>query len=198
MAVRPRIKWKFRSGISTVIKGMSAATRTQLVEVAKVLRDEMKEKVGGKGGGRTYTHAFWYSGPFPTGKLMKGKRLGSPITASAPGQPPAKQTGALYDSIRVDLGTDASGKRAQGVKKSGMFKLRVGTNLKYGRWLEFDWRQANGRVRAARPWAMPATRTAKSKMKAEWKNLRGVLKARLKGTLSMDQTPQKEADKNVI
>jgi HK97 gp10 family phage protein len=60
--------------------------------------------------------------------------------SSAPGNPPAVQTGHLRRSVQVDRSQVASNLRAT-----------VGTNVPYGRYLEFGTRKM-----AARPWARPA------------------------------------------
>lgn len=66
-------------------------------------------------------------------------------TASAPGQPPAVDTGRLRASIDSDLGADSRGLVA-----------RIGTNVVYARHLEL------GTVRmAARPFLRPALKAAK-------------------------------------
>lgn len=66
------------------------------------------------------------------------------VLASKPGEPPNTDTGRLVQSIKFDF-------------KEGGLIGRVGTNLKYGAWLEFGTKDV-----AARPWLSAAIReTAK-------------------------------------
>ena len=76
-----------------------------------------------------------------TGKGRKYK--GQPTTASAPGQPPAAQTGTLRRSVQID-DTNAKGDNPT---------ARVGTNLAYGRYLEYGTKRI-----APRPWLSTALR----------------------------------------
>ena len=62
------------------------------------------------------------------------------VDVSAPGHPPNSDTGRLVKSIGFDLDSQ---------KLAG----RVGTNLKYGAWLEFG-----TQTMAPRPWLSPAFR----------------------------------------
>lgn len=66
------------------------------------------------------------------GKLVRSKKLVYGAHPSKPGEPPRKQTGRLLGSVAWEI--------------SGLV-ARVGTNVKYGRWLEL----ATARM-AARPW----------------------------------------------
>lgn len=62
------------------------------------------------------------------------KRNGRTVNVSKPGDPPNTDTGRLAQSIKFDF------------QKNGLVG-RVGTNLKYGAWLEFGTERI-----AARPW----------------------------------------------
>lgn len=66
------------------------------------------------------------------GKLIRSKKLVYNANPSKPGEPPRKQTGRLLGSVAWEI--------------SGL-AARVGTNVKYGRWLEL----ATARM-LARPW----------------------------------------------
>jgi len=59
---------------------------------------------------------------------------------SAPGQPPATDTGRLVNSVNISR---------------AFAEIRVGTNLEYGKVLEFGTRHV-----APRPWLLPAARDA--------------------------------------
>jgi HK97 gp10 family phage protein len=60
------------------------------------------------------------------------------VHVSAPGQPPNSDTGRLAQSIQWEIDSDR-------------LHAKVGTNLKYGAWLEFG-----TKTMAARPWLAPA------------------------------------------
>lgn len=70
-------------------------------------------------------------------------RMGKQTRASAPGDPPAAQTGHLRGSVQVDLS------RLQESNPRG----RAGTNVNYGLFLELGTRKM-----APRPWARPTAR----------------------------------------
>jgi len=86
-----------------------------------------------------------------------GENLSPTHQASAPGQYPATDTGRLVSSVRMlpDVGTS----------------YVVGTNVEYGRWLEFG----TSRM-AARPWLLPSFERAKIGVERE---LRARLEAKL-------------------
>ena len=67
---------------------------------------------------------------------------------SAPGEPPRRQTGALRDSVSVELAPDR-------------LSATVGTNLDVGAQLEFGTRDM-----APRPWLAPAADNARPKIRA--------------------------------
>ena len=94
----------------------------QLVGTAAIiLQTRMKQQLSHRGAGT------WYKG--------------NPAPSSAPGQPPAVQTGNLRRSVQVDL----SQQRAPNPT------ARVGTGIKYGFFLEFGTKHI-----APRPWARPS------------------------------------------
>lgn len=88
-----------------------------------------KEGTGVKGDG---------GGTQPTGPRNR-KKLIYGAFPSRPGEPPRKQTGRLQSSIAHEL-------RVRGLFGRGLL-ARVGTNVKYGRWLELGTRRM-----APRPW----------------------------------------------
>ena len=67
----------------------------------------------------------------------KGRNLSTTHQASAPGQPPATDTGVLASSIYV--------------KKTGRLSGQVGTDKEYGFWLEYGTRSIE-----PRPWLAPS------------------------------------------
>lgn len=77
------------------------------------------------------------------GKRYNPKRR---VTVSKPGDPPNSDTGRLVQSIRFEF------------REGGLVAL-VGTDLKYGTWLEFGTKKM-----AARPWLLPATRKAQREL----------------------------------
>lgn len=79
--------------------------------------------------------------------------------ASAPGQYPASDTGVLASSVRMIM------------PSAGSIRGEVGTNVTYGKYLEFGTSKM-----AARPWLLPSFKKAKIGVEAE-------LKAMLEGKL---------------
>lgn len=72
-----------------------------------------------------------------SGTIRKVTKGGKRHQASAPGEPPKSDTGRLVGSIRHQIARDG-------------LSAVVGTNLKYGRHLEFGTKRMK-----ARPWLMP-------------------------------------------
>ena len=98
--------------------------------------------------GRTYDTTFFTDAQ---GRVRPG-RARVPHTASAPGQYPASDTGRLASN--VDFRLPAPG-RMQGI---------VGTNIVYGRYLEFGTSRMS-----ARPWLLPSFEKAKVGVEARLK-----------------------------
>jgi hypothetical protein len=110
---------------------MLAETSRRINASAIVVHDHAKKLIGVEGTGsaiKTMTHS--YGGRQRTVK-KKGMVFGHAV--SAPGEPPRKQTGRLQGSIAWEM-----------VSK---ILARVGTNVKYGKWLE----RGTNRMKA-RPW----------------------------------------------
>lgn len=107
---------------------------------AQVLRNEIVEQLSQPGKGRTYE----FEREFQTANGIRqvGARRSAPHTASAPGDPPAVDTGRLRQSITA--------------LKIGPGHWRVGTNVKYAIFLEFGTRRIAPR---------PFVRTAVAKVK---------------------------------
>ncbi|BDP42923.1 hypothetical protein DAETH_28920 [Deinococcus aetherius] len=113
-----------------------AIAEQAVAQEAQRLRNEVVEQLSQEGKGRTYEfEREFLKGDGTTAKV--GQRRGVPHTASAPGDPPAVDTGRLRQSI-VAL------KIAPG-------RWRVGTNVEYAFWLEFGTRRI-----APRPFMRPA------------------------------------------
>ena len=74
-----------------------------------------------------------------SGRLRKSKKLVYGANPSKPGEPPRKQTGRLYASVAWDF--------------KDYLVSRVGTNVPYGKFLEFG-----TAIMAARPWLHRALR----------------------------------------
>lgn len=99
------------------------------------------------GAGRIYDTIFYTDAE---GRLRRGWRR-KPHQASAPGQPPASQSGRLRRSISHVVAQDADGLYAEiGVKRSD-FASTFGVLLEHGT-----------RDMAARPWLKPSLDAAKA------------------------------------
>jgi hypothetical protein len=125
-------------------KAISEAVRVTATEIGS---DANLSITRGSKTGRQYTYISEgkYTKIFSTQGLVKViKNNGRNIThrASAPGEAPASDTGMLAGSIDV-------------VKFSPL-TYRVGTLLKYGRWLEYGTQKI-----AERPWLRPAVQRNK-------------------------------------
>lgn len=94
----------------------------------------------GPASGRVYTHHFWTDA---NGKLRRGRERAKPHRASAEGQYPMNDTGRLATSIAVEN------------PAIGRMRGAVGTDVMYGRYLEFG----TSRMRA-RPWLLRSFKTA--------------------------------------
>jgi phage gpG-like protein len=120
-----RVEWNGAAMQARIRKEMNR----RLAVSSKMVRDHAKEliSVSGTGGGVERDEA----GRFIKGTYKPGK-LGS--NPSRPGEPPHKQTGRLRGSVADALYPEST-------------TARVGTNVKYGRWLELG-----AAHMAARPW----------------------------------------------
>src|SRR5262249_15403283 len=81
------------------------------------------------------------------GRDSKGRFLSGTVTRSKPGEPPRKQTGRLRASVAHEV--DDAGLAA-----------RVGTNVKYGKWLELGTK----RGLLPRPWLRRALAEVRSRI----------------------------------
>lgn len=97
---------------------------------------EAKRLLSLPGTGRVYTTTFWTDSE---GRLRRG-RARPPHRASAPGEPPAVDTGHLRASVGHRLGEDADGMYAE-----------YGTDLDIGAYLELGTRTIE-----PRPWLRPS------------------------------------------
>ena len=123
----------FKSNIPEVMRKIDSTARGRVLESVMEVRNKTLEKLSGQRTGRTY----FVPGTHRT------------YTASSPGQPPAVATGALRQSIAGSVETE--GKQVVG---------RVGTNLKYGKMLEFGTMNMK-----PRPWLRKSFEESEAKVK---------------------------------
>ena len=123
----------FKSNIKELMKKIDSTAKGRMLEAVMEVRSKTLVKLSGQRSGRTY----FVPGTHKT------------YTASAPGQPPAVATAGLRQSIKGTVETE--GKQVVG---------RVGTDLDYGRRLEFGTRKM-----AARPWLRKSFEEAEAKVK---------------------------------
>ncbi len=116
-----------------VIKSIEQSASKRMAKAVNEVRNVVLETLSGSRTGRRY-------------KVPGTQRL---YTASAPGEPPAQATGGLRGSIK----TTVSGEDKKIVG-------RVGTDLEYGKELEFGSRKV-----APRPWLYPSFEKASPKVK---------------------------------
>lgn len=107
-------------------KSFAGAVRKRLAAACVYLSSDVKSVISQAGTANA-------PGPRRKGRPSRARRVYN-VTHSSPGEPPFKQTGHLRRSIQWELVGDATG--------------RVGTNLKYGLYLE----KGTTRDLAARPY----------------------------------------------
>lgn len=120
---------------------LDPAIRTMLETRAFLVENEAKRLLRGSGAGRLYTTRFWRD---KSGRLRKGGRR-VPHRASAPGDPPATDTGRLLNSVAHTVGSDGAGPYAH---------IEARTN--YSLYLELGTRDM-----APRPFLRPALEAAR-------------------------------------
>jgi len=115
-----------------VIKSINDNASKRMAKAVIEVRNVVLETLSGSRTGRRY-------------KVPGTQRF---YTASAPGEPPAQATGGLRGSIKTTVSSED--KKVVG---------RVGTDLEYGKELEFGSRGV-----APRPWLKPSFEKAKDKI----------------------------------
>jgi HK97 gp10 family phage protein len=129
-----RLNRKFRR----MPRAMTAPTRKAIRKGALQVRRTATTSIRNPGKGRLYTHRFFTDKSGVVRPLTGKKGQRPPHRASAPGDPPASDTGRLLGSIEV-------------VMRDGGLAAEIGTALDYGRFLEFGTKNVE-----ARPWLQPA------------------------------------------
>jgi len=115
-----------------VIKSINESASKRMAKAVNEVRNVVLETLSGSRTGRRY-------------KVPGTQKF---YTASAPGEPPAQATGGLRESIKTTVSSE--GKKIVG---------RVGTDLEYGKELEFGTHRV-----APRPWLKPSFEKAKGKI----------------------------------
>ena len=147
-----KIKWFGKK----VMREIEKETNDNLIRAADFLVGEVKKSLKQPGTGRTYDWEFAAGGKvwkwlrMPNGKLIPVKKRAKPHTASAPGKPPATDHGQYSQSIT----------REDPKRHGKIITIKVGTNKKVGKWLEFG-----TRYMAPRPHFRPAFNKNLNKLK---------------------------------
>lgn len=123
-----KLKWKGEEAMRIIRRAAENGTR----DAAIIVQAKWKDLIGKAGKGRVYI-----------------KKSGRVHIASAPGDPPAKDTGDLGRSIQVDL---------SGVGERNP-RARIGSNQEKARYMELGTRHI-----APRPSALPALRQSKKRV----------------------------------
>ena len=131
-----------------IFESMEGPLARDLERRALQVEAEQKVLLSMHGTGRTYTTRFWTDSK---GRLRRGSDR-PPHQASAPGEPPAVDTGLLRASVSHLVATDAGGLFAE--IGSGASPAMPG--VKYALWLEQGTRHM-----APRPWLKPSLDAAK-------------------------------------
>jgi len=117
----------------TALEPGGAAADPALRAAALVTRDEVVLELSKPGTGRVYTTTFYVDGQ---GRLRVGPLRGKPHQASAPGEPPAVDSGELRASIEMEI-------------RDGV--AYVGSTLERAQWLENGYVTAWGTIVEPRP-----------------------------------------------
>ena len=125
---------KFVEGIEKAKKEYSKKCKAAAMEIGAMMEKEVRMTLSHPGTGRVYT------------------RRGIEHQASAPGEPPAPDTGSLRASVTHEV-----------VGSGNSIEVRVGTNKKYGKTLEFGTFSI-----APRPWLFKTIKENWSKALDMW------------------------------
>lgn len=129
-----RLNRKLRSLPRIATRPVTKAVRRGALRIQADAMTSIREP----GTGRLYTTRF-FTDPSGVVRPITGKKGKRPKhRASAPGKPPASDSGRLLGSVEVDI-------------RDNGFKALIGTALDYGRFLEFGTKKME-----ARPWLNPA------------------------------------------
>lgn len=153
--IREAAKALGTEGGSPIIRAAAlAAEREAAVELSK------------PGTGRLYETTFFYV-ETPDGYVLRAGRPRTPHQASAPGEPPAVDSGDLRNSIKSEV--------HDGVAFTG-------THLPYGRYLEYGFTAAHGVPVEPRPWMRTVVEYLKENLSPELSAVaRQEIEVRLKG-----------------
>ncbi len=123
--------------IRKVADVLGADGAPKLLRVAALAAErEAAVELSRPGTGRIYTTEFFYV-ETPDGYALRAGRPRTPHQASAPGEPPAVDSGDLRNSIKSEVHGDVA---------------FTGTHLEYGRFLEYGFMAAHGVPVEPRPW----------------------------------------------
>ena len=136
------------SSFKTVGMGREQLVKQTLANAVRVYNaGAMALRPVGRTVGNAYREALQAKYSMPgTGK----KHPNLPFPSSAPGQPPAAQTGELKNSIRVSVSRVPGRAGGQFVKGFGQTVIKISTTLPYAAQLEFG-TGSGGKGTAARP-----------------------------------------------
>jgi len=151
---------RFIRNANRVITKMDDVAMTRMKRAVFLVRNEVLDTLSGTRTGRRYETYFFTD---PQGRVRPVGRRSRPHTASAPGEAPATDTGALRSSVKTSV--EGHGRKLRGA---------VGTNLEYGRRLEFG--HIRGRSdegtqlpsEKARPWLDPSFKRALPEVSRKW------------------------------
>lgn len=156
------------------LKDMKKAVVAGVNAGAIVLQKEMKQNMGtGAEDSRGAVAAVQLSRKVrnPDGKFRRIRTRKNVYRAARAGEFPGVRTGTLRQSINVAKATEND------------MSAAIGTNKKYGRWLEYGTYGANGQKMRPRPWALRSLNMAKQAMVAQTnKTVSDYLDARAGGT----------------
>lgn len=154
-----RVSGNMAGTLSAFARSVTARDIVGLRAAGAVLVRTWKETLRTPGAGEVYRRPrLTKTGDFKRSRKT-GERLYYTHRASKPGSPPAPDTGALRNSIQLEV--------------IGPTKVRVGTNVEYAGWLEFGTKRI-----APRPHARPSAAKARGLMGVR---IAGVLRSGARG-----------------
>ena len=137
----------FTNNISGVIKALDNNIKERMGQACAAVRMEAINSMRVPKTGRVY-HTYFYT--TPSGKLAKIGKRWKPHQASAPGEPPAIDTGELVEHISIQVINN--GREGQvGIPENAVSKVSGKQIGKIGRGLEYG----TSKIKP-RPWLRPA------------------------------------------
>lgn len=146
----------FKDNIQGVIKELNNNIKKQMATACVTVRDRAVDSMKEAKTGKIYTTYFFTM----NGRIIPIGKRWKPHQASAPGEPPAIDTGELAQHIIIEV-SESGYEGSVGVAVGETSKNAKATIGEIGKWLEMG----SSKV-AARPWLKPAFESSFEKIRA--------------------------------